>query len=123
MGVFFYFFQVGTVLGTIMFCTMFFAWATGLATFLLPIKHPELVPVAWLQKRVAGLAVAGWLGVLTVVSGLFLLYLTLRDLTWGGVVSLALLVAALLANYALRTRRLRLKMRGGLPEQALLPPE
>lgn len=122
-GVFFYFFQVSTVLGIIMFCTMFFAWTMGLAVFMLPRRHPDLVPAPWLARRFGGLPIAGWLGLLTFVSGLLLLYLTLRDLSWGGVAGLAAVIAALLANYFVRTRRLGRELEPPALTEALLPPD
>lgn len=122
-GVFFYFFRVTTVLGIIMFCTMFFAWATGLSVFMLPRKRPDLIPASWLAKPIGPFPVIGWLGLVTFVSGLFLLYLTLRDLSWGGVASLAAIVVALLANYAARSRRLTRELEPAALERAALPPE
>lgn len=122
-GVFFYFFQVTTVLSTVMFCTMFFAWAAGIATFMLPRKYPDLVPAPWLAKRIVFVPVVGWLGILTFISGLFLLYLTLRDLTWKGVAGLAVVVAALLVNYVVRTRRLKRELSPAALDKAILPPE
>ena len=106
-GVFMYFFDVKTLLGSLMFCTMFIAWANGLVLFLLPFKHRDLVPPGWLRARVLVLPAVSWVGLVAMAAGFFLLYLTLRDVTRSVLVALLLFIASILSFYVLRVRALR----------------
>ncbi|HEY3571522.1 MAG TPA: APC family permease [Thermoanaerobaculia bacterium] len=119
----FYYFKVQTVLGILMFCTMFIAWPMGVALILLPLRRPDLIRVEWLKSpRVLGLPAASWLGVLATLSGLNLLYLAGREIPGKAWLILALVASVLLANYFLRTKASVTELAPS-GDEAFLPPE
>jgi amino acid transporter len=123
VGAGFYYFKVGTVLGTLMFCTMFVAWPVGLALAVLPFRHPELIRVGWLRSpRILGLWPATWLGGITFVSGLILLYLAGREISSTAWIGIAIVVGLLLLNYFVRSSRLKAET-SGQGAADLLPPD
>jgi amino acid transporter len=118
-----YYFKVGTVLGTLMFCTMFIVWPMGLAVIILPFRQPDLIRLDWMRtRRVLGLPLASWLGVVTFASGLLLLYLAGREIPGKVWIGILVVLCFLLGNYYFRTRLARVIV---VPEEkaALLPPE
>ncbi len=123
VGAAFYYFKVETVLGTLMFCTMFIAWPMGVALIVLPLRHPNLIRMEWLRSlRILGLPPASWLGVVTFFTGLILLYLAGREIpieVWLGIV---VVVALLLLNYSIQAQRAAAKV-GADEADSLLPPE
>lgn len=102
LGVFFNLFNVGTVLGTILFSALFVYWLYGLSAMLLPYTNPVLFERCILKKSLFTIPLLSWLGGLVFLIGWFVIFISAKQMTFGISITLCGLMAGSMIYYVAR---------------------
>jgi amino acid transporter len=105
LGVFFNLLNVGTVLGTILFCAVFVYWLYGLSAVLLPFKNPELYDKCPVKFQLFGIPFISIIGALTFGIGWFVIFIATAQMTMNVAITLSIILLISVILYALKLKR------------------
>ena len=105
LGVVFNLLNVGTVLGTILFCALFVYWLYGLSAILLPYKKPDLYDKCPIQKTIFNIPVVSIVGALTFGIGWFVIFLSAKQMSMDIMITLSVLIAIVMVLYILKLQK------------------
>ena len=123
LGVMFTLLDVGTVLGTILFCALFVYWLYGAGAIMLPFKNPTIYSLCPVKKNFLNIPVITWVGMIVFAIGWFVIFVSVKQMTYDIIVSLSIIMAVLVFYYA--ARQIKLKKSGTNTDEIFnqLPPE
>lgn len=105
LGVFFYTFDISVVMGTLLFCTFFIFWLYGFAAILLPYRRPEIYKQLPNQNKILGFPVISIVGLYTFFFGWFVLFFTVREISYYVAFALAILITLIIIMYLFQQRK------------------
>ena len=120
LGVLFTLFDVGTVLGTILFCALFVYWLYGLGAITIPYNNPDIYEQCPIKKTFFKVPVITWVGGLVFAIGWFSIIVSVQQMTVDVIVTLCILMG-LLALYFYKSQSKMQKKSKEIFSQ--LPPE
>lgn len=123
LGVLFTLLNVGTVLGTILFCALFVYWLYGAGAIALPYKNPVLYSLCPIKSKIFNIPIISWLGMLVFAIGWFVIFISVKQMTYDIIIALSVIMALLIFYYSIR--QMKLKKSGTNTEEIFnqLPPE
>ncbi len=107
LGVFLNFWNVGTVLGTILFSAVFVYWLYGLAAMVLPYRNEELYASSPLQTNIAGIPLLSIIGATAFAVGWFVIFISAKQMSLDIVLALCVYMAIVMLYYVARVQRNR----------------
>ncbi len=99
-GVFFNLLNVGTVLGTILFCAVFVYWLYGLSAVLVPYKNPELYARSPVQSKLLNIPVISWVGALAFGIGWFVIFIATAQMSMDVAITLCIILFLAILLYS-----------------------
>jgi amino acid transporter len=121
LGVLFTLFDVGTVLGTILFCALFVYWLYGLGAITIPYNNPDIYEQCPIKKTFFKIPVLTWVGGLVFAIGWFVIIVSVKEMTVDVVIALCVLMGLLLLYFYNSQTKLRKTESKDIFSQ--LPPE
>jgi amino acid transporter len=105
LGVFFNLLNVGTVLGTILFCALFVYWLYGLSAILLPYRKPELYSKSPIQKSIFNIPVISIVGALAFGIGWFVIFIAAKGMSMDIIITLSIFIAVVMILYLFKLQK------------------
>lgn len=109
LGVLFTLLNVGTVLGTILFCALFVYWLYGAGAMLLPYKNPNIYAHCPVKRTFLHIPVLSWVGGIVFAIGWFVIFISIKQMTYDIIISLSIALSVLMIYYSVRQRKLKEK--------------
>ena len=123
LGVFFNLMNVGSVLGTILFCAVFVYWLYGLAGMVLPYRNPDLFARVPLQATFLKVPVVSIVGAVTFGIGWFVIFIAVRQMAMDIVIALSIYMMLTVLLYVVSLQRNRERGIDSYQVYSQLPPD
>jgi basic amino acid/polyamine antiporter, APA family len=104
LGVFFTFLNVGTVLGTILFCALFIYWLYGASAMILPYNSPLIYEQCSLKKNLFNIPILTWLGGIVFAIGWLVIFISVKQMSYDIMILLCLFMSILMVYYFYRQK-------------------
>ncbi|MFC0878811.1 APC family permease [Saccharicrinis sp. FJH2] len=123
LGVLFTLLNVGTVLGTILFCALFVYWLYGAGAIMLPFKNPTIYSLCPVKKSFLNIPVITWVGMIVFAIGWLVIFISVKQMAYDIIISLSIVMALLVLYYS--ARQIKLNKSGTNTDEIFnqLPPE
>ena len=122
-GVFFTLFNVGTVLGTILFCALFVYWLYGASAMSLPYNNPLIYEQCPIKRTFFRIPVLTWLGALVFAIGWLVIFISVKQMTYDIAIVLSCIMAGLMVYFFYRQHKIKGKQIDSKMIFDQLPPE
>jgi amino acid transporter len=99
LGVLFSLFDVGTVLGTILFCALFVYWLYGLGAINIPYNNPDIYEPCPIKKTFLKIPIITWVGGLVFAIGWFVIIVSVKQMTVDVIIAICVLMGLLLLYF------------------------